>query len=394
MSYTPYNRPVSEEQRISPATHKRHVGNEVFDVPAGTYLLNHAVGCLSERARRASHLFIGHWAEGGCNSWPLWLREIEAFHKALSGLLGGNASNYCMQANLSSGLCKLMPALPGNGRSVVLLSEMDFPSMSYAAQQVAHHLGWQPRFLADEHGVTSLERWDAALTGDVKLALIMHSCSNNSYLNPVAEICRICRERGIISVVDIAQSVGVVPIDIPGWGADFVLGCSVKWLCGGQGASFLWASDEMLGQCQPVDVGWWSHENPFEMDIHDFRYNSNAWRFMGGTPVPQPAMIASAAIRCTQAIGMDTIRSHNLALKGMLRSAALANGHVVNTPEGADLEGGTLAIGLRNHEALSAKLQQAGVHHDNRPRFGMRLSPHVYNTEDEIQRVCELLAEG
>ena len=163
-----------------------------------------------------------------------------------------------------------------------------------------------------------------------------------------------------------------------------MLGCSVKWLCGGQGASFLWASEEMLQQCQPVDVGWWSHENPFEMDIHDFRYSANAWRFMGGTPVPQPAMIASAAIRCTQAIGMETIRSHNLALKGMLREAALANGHVVNTPQGADVEGGTIAIGLRNHEAMSAKLQQAAVHHDNRPRFGMKaLKPKI---DDEVRR--------
>jgi selenocysteine lyase/cysteine desulfurase len=372
-------------------TQIRQIGNTRFSVPEGIYLLNHAVGCLPDSAAQASAQFIDQWAAGACESWGTWLAAIDEFHSALTRLLHGEAQNFCHQTNLSSGLCKILSALPASGRKVMLLSEMDFPSMSFAAQKMATHLGWELRFIADDNGLINLEDWDAALTTDVKVALIMHSCSNNSYLNPVADISRLCHKRGIVSIVDVAQSVGVVPIDLRDWQVDFVLGTSVKWLCGGQGACFLWASDEMLRQCEPSDVGWFSHEEPFEMDIHNFRYHPAAKRFWGGTPSVQPAMIAAASIGSIMEIGVAKIRSHNLALKAILRDASLQHGHTVNTPVAVQFQGGTICISLRDHAAHSERLRAAGVHHDNRPRFGMRLSPHIYNTEDEIREVAELL---
>lgn len=377
----------------SQMTQLRNIGNTVFSVPEGIYLLNHAVGCLPDAAAAASARFLEQWASGACESWGAWLTAVDEFHGALARLLNGQPGNFCHQTNLSSGLCKILPALPASGRKVMLLTEMDFPSMSYAAQKMATQLGWELRYVADEDGIIDLERWEAALTQDVKVALIMHSCSNNSYLNQVADICRICRERGIVSVVDIAQSVGVVPIDLQEWSADFVLGTGVKWLCGGQGASFLWASDSMLASCQPSDVGWFSHEQPFEMDIHNFRYHAGAKRFWGGTPAIQPAMIATASIDEINAIGVPRIRNHNLTLKQILRESALQHGHCVNTPGAEQSQGGSISILLRDHAAHSERLKSAGVHHDNRPRFGMRLSPHIYNTEDEIRELAELLRD-
>ncbi|QXP36821.1 aminotransferase class V-fold PLP-dependent enzyme [Shewanella algae] len=116
---------------------------------------------------------------------------------------------------------------------------------------------------------------------DVALAFITHAISETGQLQSVSEICALARSLGVMTVVDIAQSLGVIPIDLGQWQADAVLGSCVKWCCAGPGAAFLWLSDRLAQTLEPVDLGWFSHEAPFEFDIHDFRYAKGAKRFWG-----------------------------------------------------------------------------------------------------------------
>jgi selenocysteine lyase/cysteine desulfurase len=213
--------------------------------------------------------------------------------------------------------------------------------------------------------------------------------SNTSIQVPVEEICRQARQQGIISIVDIAQSVGIVPIDLAAWNADFVLGSCVKWLCGGPGAGFLWASPEIVGHCHPVDVGWFSHENPFEFDIHNFRYAESVLRFWGGTPSVIPYVVAANSIALIADIGIDTICAHNQALNQRVLDAIPAE--VSLTPLRADQRGGTLVLNFGERQGeVEQKLAGAGVHFDSRPT-GMRMSPHIYNSEAEIDTVIACL---
>jgi selenocysteine lyase/cysteine desulfurase len=183
----------------------------------------------------------------------------------------------------------------------------------------------------------------------------------------------------------VAQAAGVVPIDVQDWQADFVVGSSIKWLCGGPGAGYLWLNDRALEQVRPLDVGWFSHENPFEFDIAHFRYAPNARRFWGGTPSVLPYVVARAGIEQIRAIGLETVAAHNQRLTNRLVELAQENGWRLLTPVEAEQRGGTVCIDLPGAAEVVARLERAGIMVDFRPSFGVRFSPHVYVTEEEIE---------
>ena len=362
-----------------------------FVAADGIYLLNHSVGRpLANTADVWNENFLYRWQSSGEQVWPEWLAEIDKFRNALATLLGGQQSGFCPQVNLSSALTKVIPALPiAQEKRTILYTEHDFPSMGYVFQQAARS-GFKLKQISAQQDCLDLDHWESALDDSVGLVLISHVHSNYGRQVPVAEICRLARSKGAISVVDVAQSIGVVPIDLDQWGADVVLGSCVKWLCGGPGAGFLWMQPELLLAATPTDVGWFSHEDPFEFDINQFRYASDALRFLGGTPSVQPYVIAANSIQYFVEVGVEKIRAHNLALNNQLIDVIPEE--ALATPSEADKRGGTLVLKLEadSQANFCDKLRQAKVAFDERPT-GIRISPHIYNTAQEIDQVVQAL---
>lgn len=362
-----------------------------FVVPEGVYLLSHSVGCLPRLALGAQERFFELWQGQGGNAWEAWLGEIEGFCRSLAGLLNGRADEFCPQTNISSAVAKILSSLPPRrGKETILVSELDFPSVGFVLGQ-AQRLGYRLRVMPAEEGAFSLAQWARYLDDGVQLALVTHVIYGNSFRNPVAEIVELARQRDIFTVVDVAQSAGVVPIDVRAWGADFVVGSCIKWLCGGPGAGFLWANGAGVAQFRPVDVGWFSHENPFEFDMEDFRYAPDARRFWGGTPSVLPFMIAAASIEQIQAIGVEQIQAHNQALTGRLVAAAQAEGWRLLTPAEPDQRGGTVCIGFPQAAEVVKRLGEAQIWVDARAGFGVRFSPHVYVGEAAVMETVEVL---
>lgn len=254
-----------------------------FHVPGpGPYALTHSVGCLPKTSADAFYMgFLQPWQSQGGDAWTSWLSTIEKFRESLAILFGASASDYCPQANLSSGLAKLLPSLPkSDGRTVLLAAQDSFPSLAFVLQK-ARQSGFDTRFIPNSHDPSSLTTWIDAMTADVAAVLVTHVHSNTGVVAPVAKIAALCRDRGIRCIVDVAQSAGIVPLSVIEIGADIVLGSCIKWLCGGPGAGFMWISPALLGRLAPVDVGWFSHADPFEFDVDSFRYAADARRFWG-----------------------------------------------------------------------------------------------------------------
>jgi kynureninase len=154
--------------------------------------------------------------------------------------------------------------------------------------------------------------------------------------------------------VDVAQSAGIVPIDVAAWDADFIVGSCVKFLCGGPGAGFLWVNDRVLGECRPLDVGWFSHADPFEFDIHQFRYADSALRFWGGTPAILPYTVAANSLETLIEIGIGRVRAHSLELtQTIINSVSRKN---LYTPARPARRGGTVVLdfGERQPEAAES----------------------------------------
>lgn len=360
-----------------------------FLVPGdGPYLLTHSVGCLPRVAREAlEENFLQSWATRGGNAWPDWLQQVDGFRAALAQLFGGSPAEYCPQTNLSSGLAKLLSALPASpaGKHTLLAAEDSFPSLGFVLQQAGRQ-GLTTRLIPRTQLPDDIHTWSEALTPDVRVALVTHVHSNTGRVAPVEEIARLCAAREILCVVDVAQSAGILPMNFPALGADVVLGSCIKWLCGGPGAGYLWIRAGLIEKLEPVDVGWFSHDDPFEMNIHSFRYAKDARRFWGGTPSVAPFVMAAASLRHIHALGVEKIHAHNRRLVQAFREG-LPPSWRARLP--AWPIGGTLCIALgAEFGAVTGALQAANVQFDSRGDV-IRMSFHAFNAADDALRVAQ-----
>ena len=148
-------------------------------------------------------------------------------------------------------------------------------------------------------------------------------------------------------------------------------------------------AEDRLQSCEPVDVGWFSHADPFEFDIHHFAYAEDALRFWGGTPSVAPALVAGHAMEKLLNIGLPRIEAHNREL-GERLCAAVAPGHLVSPAEPSRRGGSVILHFDEAQDAVIERLRAAELKFDAR-REGLRLSPHFYNGREDIDRVLDCL---
>lgn len=364
---------------------------ELFYLPDSPYFLSHSVGCLPRGAEKSvnEHLF-SPWKKQGGDAWPIWLDTIEQFTNELSLLLGGEASQYCPQSNLSSGLTKFLGALPKPlpNKNKILIHADAFPSIGFVVEQFTR-MGYELKLIEEHHLASDVDNWRLAVSEDVAGVVITHVHSNTGCVSPVSPIIEMAKANNSFSVVDIAQSAGVLPVDVSSWNADIVLGSCVKWLCGGPGAGFMWVNPWIVENLKPIDVGWFSHSNPFEMDIQHFCYHPNAKRFWGGTPSVVPYAIALGGVRLINNIGVDSIYKHNRALMALLLLNA-----PLQTKGSANINnrGGTLCINFSETQlsSIESALNNAQIFYDRRNNR-LRFSFHIFNTKDEVEQLQNIL---
>jgi selenocysteine lyase/cysteine desulfurase len=354
------------------------------------YLLNHSAGLPPLTSAQAMQdALYGPWHGGDDRVWEHWLARLADFRAAVARVLSSQGRQVCPQPSVTAALAQLLGGLPASpGRRRLLIAGRAFPSLGFLLGQLERR-GFEAVLLDDEADTRDPATWAELLDERVHCVVFTHVYSNTGLCHDMAPLCRLARERGAFSVVDVAQSVGIRRIDAEAWGADFVIGSCIKWLCGGSGAGFLWARRERLADCEPVDVGWFSHADPFEFDIRSFRYADDAMRFLGGTPNMPPAIIATHSIERLLDVGLERIEAHNQALLDRLIDA-LPPGTLVS-PADAARRGGSAVVHLGDRQDdFVARLRSGGVRFDVR-REGVRLSPHLYNTGDDIDRVLRCL---
>ena len=361
-----------------------------FILTNSNYLLNHSVGRpLTTSENDFAERFYEPWKKSNDEPWEKWLETINDFTLSLAKIFNAKKSEFCPQVNLSSGLSKILMSLKQvqKKKSVVLVSEIDFPGMGFALKKSLPE-DCEIRFIPANEDITNSSIWDAYMTEDIDLVFVSHAYSNTGQLSPISDVISMARSRDIISILDIAQSAGIVPIDLTALKPDFMLGSSVKWLCGGPGAAYLWVNTERLSSCEPKDVGWFSHENPFEFDIHNFRYHDSALKFWGGTPVVAPFVIATNSINYFTKIGIKNIRKHNQAL--IAKTANEIDLEFVS-PRDEAIRGGTMILDFgSNQQKVLNHLQDNNIGVDLRSH-GIRISPHIYNDEQDIDQLISVI---
>ncbi|NNG45320.1 aminotransferase class V-fold PLP-dependent enzyme [Pseudoalteromonas sp. NEC-BIFX-2020_002] len=361
-----------------------------FNLTSGCYLLNHSVGrsLKSSQADFNQHFFTP-WQNTNKEPWQQWLGVITRFTHALGLLFNSPSEQFCPQVNLSSALTKLLMSHPRllNNHCKVLMAQSDFPSMGFVMQKALPKTA-SIEFIPEHLDITDIAVWQQYLTADTDLVFISHAYSNTGQQAPVAKIAELCVQNNSLSLVDVAQSAGVLPLDLSEVKVDFMIGSSVKWLCSGPGAAYLWLSKVQLKVCKPQDVGWFSHENPFEFDIHHFEYHATALRFWGGTPSIAPFVIAGHSINYFANLGVENIRAHNLSLL-MLLNAELGEFLVSPTAPESCSATAIFDFGAKQSTIIDA-LSKADISVDVRA-YGVRVSPHIYNDNVDMKRFITLI---
>jgi selenocysteine lyase/cysteine desulfurase len=366
---------------------------ELFNLPDGPYFLSHSVGCLPKSAEKyLAKDLLQPWKDAGGAAWPAWLNTIEQFKAQLALLLNGEPQDICPQINLSSALTKLLCALPPARKKkyTVLMHANAFPSMGFVVKALANQ-GFVLKLIEPEVAVDDLKHWQQQITDDVCCVLITHVFSNTGQVSPVEQIVALAKHNASLAIVDVAQSVGILNIDLGRWQADAVIGSCVKWLCGGPGAGFLWVAPNLVKTLHPIDVGWFSHQTPFEFEINHFCYDDTANRFWGGTPSIAPYALALAGLTLLNEIGVHTVYAHNRAL---VRTFLGLVPH--RLAQSFDLKkiGGTLCLTVPSIavEPLQQALINQKCYFDIRHNT-FRLSFHLYNHSQEVQQLGETFAK-
>jgi kynureninase len=229
------------------------------------------------------------------------------------------------------------------------------------------------------------ERVVEAIDDQTQLVSVSHVAFRSSYVQDLAAIVERAHAVGALVVADLYQSAGTLPIDVRALKLDFATGGSVKWLCGGPGAGYLYVRRDLWPTLQPGNTGWVAHQRPFEFEGGPIEYAESAYRFMNGTPNVPAMYAARGGYEIVGEIGVPAIREKSLRQTQLLMDLADEAGIPVNTCRTADRRGGVVTLDAPNGREVAKELERREVLVDYRPGAGIRVAPHFYTTDEEVE---------
>jgi kynureninase len=225
------------------------------------------------------------------------------------------------------------------------------------------------------------------------LVPISHVLFRSAFVQDAKAVAEKAHRVGARVVLDVYQSAGCVPVDLTALNVDFAVGGSVKWLCGGPGAGYLYVRPDLAGELEPALTGWQAHQRPFDFETGPIRYASGPFRFLNGTPHVPALFSARSGYEIIREIGVDRIRAKSRRLVDLVLGEARAAGLCVTCPADPARRGGTVAIDVPDGARVCEELLRREIIVDYRPHAGIRVSPHFYSTEDECRAVVAAIVE-
>jgi kynureninase len=232
----------------------------------------------------------------------------------------------------------------------------------------------------------------AAIDERTRLVAVSHVLFRSAHVLDAAKICSHAHAMGALVCLDAYHSVGVLPIDVHAMRADFLTGGVLKWLCGGPGGCFLWVHPKVSAAHAPALTGWQAHRHPFAFEP-EMAYADHAWRWLSGTPVIPALFAATAGPKLLRAAGMDAVRAKSLRQTSRLIDLADARGFAVTVPRETARRGGTVAFDLPHAREVAQALLARDVLVDYRPGAGIRVAPHFYTSDDELETAVHAIDE-
>ncbi len=366
---------------------------ELFPILANsTYLVSHSMGAAPLGARQALETYWDEWAADGPEAWERWLPRIAEVADGIGTIVGAPSGTCFLGPNVSVLQAAIATCIDFRGtRNEVVYEALQFPSLTYVWREW-ERFGAVARIVGSDDGRTiPTERIVAAITERTAIAVLSHAYYVSGAIADVRAIQAHCRSVGALLCVDSYQTTGVYPYDVVEWDLDLVTGGSHKWLCGGPGCGWIYLKPSLLERFRPAVTGWMAHARPFAFEAAPIVHASSMYRFGNGTPTIPGYMAAQPGHRIVAEIGVSRIRERNVHLTEMIAAMALERGLRVNSPLQPERRTGWIGIDFDGAEQAHRRLIERRVFVDYRPGCGIRVGPHFYTTEDEIDEFFRTL---
>lgn len=354
-----------------------------------TYLITASLGPIGRRSRELLDAYLRAWEEKGAPD-HVWFEEIfpamGRLKRSFASLTGCVADEVALTTNISIALSTIASCLDLRGeRNRIVLSELDFPTDGHVWLAWARTTGAELVWLRSPDGVQlPVETYEAAIDDRTALVMVNRVLYRSSAIVDAKAVCAIARERGALSFVDDYHGLGVLPLDLHDLGCDLYAAGTLKWMLGGPGCVFLYARRDLLDSLEPAVTGWFAMAEPFSFDTKHLRYHPTARRLEHGTPPAPVFFLAQGGIDVIAEAGVERIQERIGDLQEHVIARADELGLSVRTPRERAARGGVVNVQVgpgaqRICDALLARDVCTDARGD-----GLRISPHFFNTEDEI----------
>lgn len=356
------------------------------------YLISHSLGAMPRATFDRLHEYADIWATRGVRAWAEgWWDMPVTVGNEIAPIIGADANTVVMHQNVS--ICQslilscLLPLTDNPQRNKIVCEELNFPSVMYVYEAHARAHNLRIETVKSDDGITiPLRRMLAAIDEETLLVPISHVLFKSAFLQDAKAITERAHEVGALVVLDTYQSAGTVPFSVKELNVDFASGGSVKWLCGGPGAGYLYVRPDLIETLQPKTTGWMAHEHPFAFET-EMHYAPNITRFLHGSPAIPALYAAESGYKIINEIGLNAIREKSMRQTQYLIRLAEEAGFHVTSPKDAAQRGGTISVWDDNAAAITKELIRREFVVDYRPGAGVRISPHFYTKDEELDLI-------
>jgi kynureninase len=349
------------------------------------HLISHSLGCVPAQAREDLAEFFELWRTKSITAWSDWLPEVDRAAERIAKIISAPAGTVIMNHNVSSIMSLLASCLDYTPqRNKVVYEALQFPTVSYV-WQAEQRRGAVCHLVPSTDGTTiDTAAMCAAIDERTLVVPISHVVFSSAFIQDVKAIVARAQAVGAHVILDCYQSIGTLPLDVVDLGVSFACGGSVKYLCGGPGAAWLYVRKDLIEQFAPRVTGWFGHEAPFAFAMPAQSYADNVWRYMGGTPAIAALYQARAGQRLIGEIGVRRIRDKSLVMTQHCIDWVDELGFSLNSPRAPERRGGSVVFDFTSAADVCRELNRRKFFCDHRPGAGIRIAPHFYTKRDEL----------
>jgi kynureninase len=358
-----------------------------------TYMISHSLGAMPRKVYDHLRSYADLWATRGIRAWAEgWWDMPVTTGNLIALLIGANPGEVVMHQNVSVSVSIILSSFVYQApRNKILYFDVDFPTVIYVLEAQKRR-GAEVQAIPSTEGLkVPVDAMLDAIDERTQLVSLSYVFFKNSEKVDVEKVVKKAREHGALVLLDVYQATGTVPVDVKAMDVDFCVGGSVKWLCGGPGAGYLYVKPELYERMEPAVTGWMAHEHPFAFETGPIKYAENSMRFLHGSPQIPALYAAQAGYEIINEIGVEKIRKKSLRQTDFIFQLCDQSGYKTQTPRSPEQRGGTVVIDVPHGDAVLKEMTAQNVLADYRPDAGIRISPHFYTLDSEIETTFQVM---